>query len=424
MNGVKIFSTGLLAATLLGAAACHEPRPASPMGQAVPGGGLSSCPFLTQDARGRFVLSWVRQDSAGGPGTVYYAFSGDSGRSFGPALPIPASRGADPHGENMPKLLFLPGGAALAAFGVRAPVPGNDYTGRVYYCYSPDGRRWGPAHPLTRDSGSYDQRYFDLAALPGGGAGISWLNNSRPEGSTVCFARLTAGGLAGGIRVVGRHACQCCRTALYADHSGLLHLAYRDILHDSAVAGATGIRDMVSALSRDSGRSFGPSRRISADNWAVDGCPHTGPDLCDNARGLHIVWYTMGGGGGVYYCRSAGADGPFTRREVVSANPGARHPQIIALPNGHLLIAWDEDTEKGGRHHLRIGLQQRGPDGALLGTAFVTPNVGDAAFCMAGAIDARRVLLAYTTRTPAGEQVCYQIAGVPMNALPREGGAR
>lgn len=390
-------------------ASCQVTPPRTSTATAVSGdSAISSCSYLTKDNKGNFVLSWIKQDSSNGTGTMYYAISTDSGQSFGKPEIIPPSKGVEPHGENMPKIIFKKNGEALAVFGVSAPSKGNDYTGRIYYSQSFDnGGTWGPATPLTRDTGSFDQRYFDVTLLPDGEAGITWLNNSEPEGSTLYYAATE--GSSGFLhpKIIGEHTCQCCRTDLFADPKGFIHVAYRDIINDSLPAGQAGIRDMAYSVSADTGKTFSAPVRISPDNWAVNGCPHTGPTMAANQKGLHFAWFTMGGGGGVYYCHSSDNGKTFSPRETVSENPSAKHPQIISLPDGGLVIVWDENLKQGDHYYRRIGLQLRSAGGDKLKTAFITPDNGDAAFPMVRATGDHNVLVAYTARINDKEKVFY-----------------
>lgn len=391
------------AVALIPVVSCHLPgRNASPADET----GISSCPWLTTDSRGDFLLSWIHQDSAGGEGMMYYAVSTDQGKTFGPPGKILPSRGAEPHGENMPKMMVNKDGELIAVFGVSAPSRGNEYTGKIYYTVSKNqGRTWNKAMPLTRDTASFDQRYFDLAPLPGGGVGITWLNNSEPQGSTLYYASAARGGSFDHAKVIGIHTCQCCRTDLFTDEKGGLHVAYRDIINDS-------IRDMVYSVSADTGKTFSAPVRISPDNWVVNGCPHTGPDMTANQNGLHFVWYTMGGGGGVYYCHSSDNGKTFSPRETVSDNPSAKHPQIIALPRGNLVIVWDENMKKGKHYYRRIGLQVRGPEGRTFSTAYISPTGKDAAFAVVRPVDNKTALVAYTARVNDLEKVFYRRVNV------------
>lgn len=334
----------------------------------------ASCTYLTHDASGNVVLSWVEQKAGEETGMLYFAVSQDEGKTFPPGKPVPTALGILPHGENMPKMIFRPNGEAIAMFGTQSNDPRNKYAGKVFYTISPDGgHTWQPAVPLVTDTAGYDQRYFDMAVLPSGEAVAIWLDNRKlvkNEGSTLYIA--TTGGTPGfhRERPIVQTVCQCCRTALYVDAQGGLHAAFRDIIRDT-------VRDMVHIFSKDGGETFTQPVRISADNWAINGCPHTGPAMVRNANGLHFAWFTMGGGEGVFYCQSPDNGISYTRKENISALPTAKHPQLAVLGKGDLALVWDEAAGTTGN---RIGILHKSADGKTLERDFLTPAEESAGF--------------------------------------------
>ncbi|HXS54733.1 MAG TPA: sialidase family protein, partial [Hanamia sp.] len=108
-----------------------------------------SCPFLTKDNKGNIVLSWIRKiDSA--KRIFTYAVSTDKGKTFGLPIEIPGSNNVQPHGENMPKIIFKPSGEIIAVWGAANPSPKNAYSGMVYYAQSFDnGKTWSQPDKLV-----------------------------------------------------------------------------------------------------------------------------------------------------------------------------------------------------------------------------------------------------------------------------------
>lgn len=358
----------------------------------------ASCTYLTRDASGKVVLSWVEQREGEETGMLYYAVSPDDGKTFPAGKPVPTAQGILPHGENIPRMIFRPNGEVIAMFGIQSNDPRNKYAGKVLYTISPDGGgTWQPAVPLVTDSAGYDQRYFDMAVLPSGEAVAIWLDNRKlvkNEGSTLYIA--TTGATPGfhQERPVVQTVCQCCRTALYVDAQGGLHAAFRDIIQDT-------IRDMVHIFSKDGGETFTPPVRISADNWAINGCPHTGPAMVRNANGLHFAWFTMGGGEGVFYCQSPDNGITYSRKENISALPTAKHPQLAVLAKGDLALVWDEAADTSGN---RIGILHKSPDGKTLSRGFLTPGKEFAGFPVVEQT-AEGVVVAYKKRRNGKEGV-------------------
>ncbi|PSL50150.1 hypothetical protein CLV51_1011494 [Chitinophaga niastensis] len=370
----------------------------------------ASCPFITKDATDNVVISWVEKDTAATTGMMYYAVSNDNGHTFSAPVNIPVTAGVYPHDENLPKLLFKPGGEVIALFGVEANDPRNKYAGKVMYAQSFDnGRSWQDAVPLVTDTAGYDQRYFDMALLPNGEAAAIWLDNRKntnAEGSTLYFA-VTAGksGFKQAMPVAGT-VCQCCRTKMYVAANGDIHVAYRDIINDS-------IRDMVHQVSVDGGKTFSAPVRISADNWVVNGCPHTGPALTANSQGLHFAWFTMGSGQGVFYCRSIDNGHTYTQKELLSKVLMAKHPQIVTTTGDQVMIVWDEPVKWKQDFNSRIGFQYKAADGKTIQAGMLTTDSSYANYPVIGALKSKETLVAYKRRTGNVGAVVYQLVQLP-----------
>ncbi|RBL92619.1 hypothetical protein DF182_08590 [Chitinophaga flava] len=365
----------------------------------------ASCPYITGDASGNTVISWVEKDSTADTGVMLYAVSNDNGHTFSEPVKIAATTGVYPHAENLPKLLFKPDGSAIALFGVEQHDPRNKYAGKVMYTLSADGgKTWGAAHPLVTDTAGYDQRYFDMALLPGGEAAAIWLDNrkdTKAEGSTLYWA-VTAGPQGfQAAKPVAQTVCQCCRTRLYVASNGDVHLAYRDIINDS-------IRDMVHQVSLDGGKSFSEPVRISADNWVVKGCPHTGPALTANRKGLHFAWFTMGGGQGVFYAGSEDNGKTYTQKESLSKAPMAKHPQIVTAAGDKVVVVWDEPVKWQGDFRSRVGMVVKSPEGQTISSRSLTADSLYATYPVVSALAGKSVLVAYTRK---GE-VVYEVVSI------------
>jgi hypothetical protein len=303
----------------------------------------ASCPNLTKDHSGRFVISYIRSvnDSTH---EFCYAISNDEGKTFNDPIPVPGSSTIHPHNENLPKVIFKPSGEVIAIWGASNPNPKNKYSGIVYYAQSFDeGKSWSEPRLLVSDTSSIDQRYFDVALLPDGEAGIIWLDNRKTtdkEGSAVFFATTSGKNGFGNEKIISQPACQCCRTDLYIDHLGNYHVLYRGIIKDS-------IRDMLHMVSVDEGKTFGQPQTISEDNWVIYGCPHTGPSQTSNEKGMHFAWFTGGAVKGTFYNNSSVKGVGFSKRDSISVR--GMHPQIATLNDGNLAIAWDEPVDTSGK---------------------------------------------------------------------------
>jgi len=362
-----------------------------------------SCPYLTKDNNGNIVLSWIRKiDSST---SVYcYAISNDKGKTFGKVIEIPGSENIHPHGENMPKIIFKTNGEVIAAWASANPNPKNAYSDLVFYSQSFDnGATWSKATKLVDDTAGYDQRYFDMAILPNGNIGIAWLDNRKKtssEGSALYFAETSGNSGFENEHLVSEPCCPCCRTDMFVDSKKNIHILYRGIINDS-------IRDMVTAISTDNGKTFSTPERISNDNWVIAGCPHTGPAMTENKDGIQFTWFTGGNNGGVYYCSSNNECKTFSSREKVSGI-ASRHCQITSV-NNDIAIVWNENFSKENISSSRIGMEIRKADGNDPVKQYITSETGEATFPVIKSIDKNSVLVAYTESLGDRDYVKYKV---------------
>ncbi|KGO97329.1 hypothetical protein Q767_01645 [Flavobacterium enshiense DK69] len=356
-------------------------------------GSTTSCPFFTSDRKGRTVMTYGKE-TTGKDAVLNYAVFNAKTKSFGAPIEIPSSKGVELHGENMPKMVFKPNGEIIAVWGIDNPTPKKKYGGLIQYSQSFDGgKNWTPAKRLVNDQNGIDQRYFDIDLLPSGEVAIIWLDNRTKtdlDGSTLYYAVTKGKKGFQNEKVIGETTCQCCRTDLFVGKNGVIYAAYRDIINEE-------IRDMVLSYSSDNGKTFSKPKRISADDWKINGCPHTGPTMTHNENGLHFAWFTMGGGAGVFYANSSDNGKSFSKRDNVSANASAKHPQISALKNSNVVIVWDESAEINGNYFNRIGLQHRAKNGKVMETEFVTSSAeGMSTFPIVKALSETEVLIAWS----------------------------
>jgi hypothetical protein len=363
-----------------------------------------SCPFLTKDSKGNLVLSWIKKiDSS--TSEYCYAVSKDEGKTFGKAIVIPGSTNIHPHGENMPKIIFKPSGGIIAAWASANPNPKNSYSDIVYYSQSSDnGSSWTKPEKLVTDTAGYDQRYFDMALTENGEVAICWLDNRKQttgEGSALYFAETIGNkGFQNGRRIA-EPCCPCCRTDLYVDSKKNIHIVYRAIIHDS-------IRDMMHTVSNNNGETFSAPKRISNDNWAINGCPHTGPAMTENENGIQFSWFTGGRNAGVYYCNSTDEGKTFSPRQMVSG-AASKHCQIICLNDKDIAVAWNETFFKGNTASSRIGIEVRDAKGNDPVKSYITSDKGNATFPVIKSINQNAALVAYTETVNNKDYVKYKV---------------
>jgi hypothetical protein len=149
---------------------------------------------------------------------------------------------------------------------------------------------------------------------------------------------LPPGALTGGV-------CYCCKTALASGPNGTIFAAWRHVYPGN-------LRDMAFMMSRDAGRTFAPTVRVSEDQWVLEGCPDDGPSMAVDAKGVvHMVWPTLVAGGkngeptiGIFY--SSTSDGSrFSQRDALPTSGIPHHPRIVVGADGGLVAVWDESGD-------------------------------------------------------------------------------
>lgn len=310
----------------------------------------ASGPYFTKNHKDQLVLVWTEELATKAAGhIVKYAIWDEAQAAFGEAISVSSSKGCRAHDESMSKLAFKADGTAIVVYSKRKATAENRFAGALYYSQSfDDGQHWtAPQYLHVGDTtAGLSRSFFDIARLADGEIGAIWLDSrqtkKRGDGSSLYFAKTE--GKAGFVKdqQIGKSTCECCRTELFVAQNGDIHTVYRDIWLDS-------IRDMSHQISRDNGQSFTAAERISEDDWAINACPHTGPSMGETAQALHYVWYTMGGGSGLYYTQKDKASGDFTDRKLLSTS--ARHPQLLAMNNERLVFVWEDGGQSSHAGH-------------------------------------------------------------------------
>jgi len=363
------------------------------------------CPFLTKDSKGNIVLSWVRMNNDSSS-AFCYAVS-DNGKTLGSPVVIPNSGNIQPHGENLPKIIFKPSGEIIALWGASNPAAKNKYAGLVSYTQSFDeGKTWTDPKPLTNDTASFDQRYYDVALLPDGEASIIWLDNRKTntkEGSALYFAKTVGKNGFQNEQLISQQCCPCCRTDLFVDSKGSIHALYRGIIEDS-------IRDMVHIVSADGANTFTTPERINEDNWVINGCPHTGPTMTENKEGLHYAWYTGGTTAGSFYKESV--KGKKGSEKAQSISRRGSHPQMTTLSNNDIVVVWDEMVESSEKPSKKIGVQKRDMKGNRLLNKYITSDTSLSSYPVVYGINQASSLVAYTTNKNNKNYIYYQVVGM------------
>lgn len=324
---------------------------------------VNAAPWVA--AEGAFVAA-VWGATAGGKTDVFLAVSRDGGASFGAPVRVNAADGeARLGGELPPRVVLVPRRGKAPEIVVLWTSRGEMTQIRTARSQDGGGTFAAPV-TLQAPGAPGDRGWPALAADARGAIHAVWLDHRglvapRAAGTTaghqhhksehdgVVMAQKSSlfyatAGRRGEERELTGGVCYCCKTALAASPDGTLFAAWRHVYPGN-------LRDIAMAVSKDGGRSFAAPARVSADDWAINGCPDDGPALAvDRSGTAHIVWPTVIGQkdpeGALFYASTR--DGrAFTPRVRIPTlgSPKPAHPQIALGADGRIAVAWDETVD-------------------------------------------------------------------------------
>jgi hypothetical protein len=275
---------------------------------------------------------------------VLVAHSADLARNFGtPVSVTPGPQQLDWGPDARPKIVVDRQGRVFVAYAL---FKDKAFNGQVYYAYSQDsGASFGPPRPITSDPES--QRFEVLALDPSGALFAAWLDKrnrapARARGESYTGAALAFAWLSGDNAEIGEAAiardntCECCRLGVDFAGPGRPVVLFRNVF-------GGGVRDHA-VITFANPRTPGPPLRVSNDDWRTDACPHHGPSLSVGPNGTyHAAWFTNGRARqGLFYARSADGGRTFSEPMPVGAvDRQAARPSVLACARDTWL-AWKE----------------------------------------------------------------------------------
>lgn len=331
-------------------------------------------PTLAKTPKGNVALSWTEKDKDGIT-YFYWAESKDKGRTFGDKKLIFSSAGIGSSRLMRPKLLFKKDGSLVAIFsmpgnpssvpqaapaaasahehgaagaghgehGGEKPQAGGAQKGgprgggrpsdlQIVYSLSKDqGTTWSQPTPVHADRTPQTVRgFFDATVLANGEVAVAYLNDipGKPHERDLKFVT-SKGDKFGEVKTLDPFTCDCCNISLLVDNKGALNLYYRE--------NQDNIRDIYEMISTDNGATFSKADNLYADNWKINGCPHSGPTSSANANGNLIAW--MSGTTDSPGIRVVNQQG---KRLFVLEDPTAKNAFLVAAPKSSILL-WEQN---------------------------------------------------------------------------------
>ena len=334
---------------------------------------VGTAPMFAVSRKGAQAVAWVSAPDGGTDGRLYV--------SVGSAAPVEIRDKLgpiEPHGESPPKLSYAPDGGLYSIYAVARVVPGQRFPqSALRLVKSLDGgKSWTAPVTVTQKEVWGSHSFHALHVAADGTVYVSWLGKggegaaakaamqsaaakseasspAKPasgshsmHGSTGAWiARSEDGGVtwADPVRVDMGEACPCCRTSVVSAKNGTIFMAWRHVYPGN-------VRDVVVAQSSDQGATWSDPVKVHADNWVFDACPHAGPAMSIDDKGvLHVTWWTGKEGiAGVYYAQST--DGAKSFKEPVAMGVAQfsrpAHVQLALASNGRVIVAWDDGTKQ------------------------------------------------------------------------------
>ena len=230
------------------------------------------------------------------------------------------------------------------------------------------GKSWSNGVLVNDVRGAPTEGLHALAADAKGNLFTAWLDKRGGKGTRLYGARSTDGGLTWSKNVMIYESpegtiCECCHPSVAIDSSEQILVMWRNWL--------AGARDMYLARSRD-GVNFSKPEKLGIGTWQLNACPMDGGGLVIShnrvvtawRRGHEIFLASPGDketaiGEGVDVSIAAGANGVYAvwstpagiralrpeKAEPIALSTKGSFPNVVALPNGSSLAAWEADDK-------------------------------------------------------------------------------
>ena len=255
-----------------------------------------------------------------------------------------------------PPRLAVGGGQVYISWSSGKPKPeGTLFASDLQLSRSPDGGRSFGSPLRVNEDRPISHSFDGLALAADGTVVLTWIDGheGRKDPATWVARVVEQGTRVEGIRKVGDDTCVCCRVDAATGAGNTVALTWRRVFPGD-------IRDMVLAVSRDGGRTFGDAKLVSADHWKINACPHRGGAVGLDAKGrVYMSWYTEGSDIRPDLKFAVSTDGQRfgpAKRLHTSATSIPDQARMAVDPAGRAAIVWEESTAVRRRILLRYTL--------------------------------------------------------------------
>ena len=274
---------------------------------------------------------------------IVVTHSRDLGKTFSqPVMVTPEPMNLDWGPDARARIVVDDKGGLVVTFGT---FQDKNFNGRAYFARSIDnGASFTRPRPITADTTS--QRFEVAGVDPSGRVFAAWLDKRNVASAGAAGRAYPGAALAyawedgvadfGDTAVALDNTCECCRIGLAFAGAGRPAVAFRNIFPGS-------VRDHAVVTFQD-GKTPGPVRRVSVDDWKIEACPHQGPSLAIAPDGsYHVAWFTDGAARkGLFYARADSADAPFSAPRALSKPDRQPARPYLLASGGALHLVWKE----------------------------------------------------------------------------------
>ena len=365
-------------------------------------------PWLSVDADGRMIMSWLEPSSEGHA----LRFSILSSVGWSPVRTVVSRAELFVNWADFPSVIRLPDGSLAAHWLQRTGAGTYDYGVRVARS-TDEGDHWSePVIPHT--DGTPTEHGF-VSLYPGdeaGSIGAVWLdgrNYAATDSSTPMMtlrgAVILENGSLAGERLLDPSTCDCCQTGVALSGSARI-AAYRGRTTSE-------VRDIRVVRSTPGGWSAPLS--VADDGWVIASCPVNGPAVDASGDLVAVTWFTAANDSPrVKVAWSQDGGRSFGAPHQVAGPGEIGQPlgrvDVALAPEGYALVTWLHEREGTAA----IILAALAPDGSRVVTT-VVPRLdgGRATGFPRLALVGDRALLAWTE---PGDSARVRVAEVPLAA--------
>jgi hypothetical protein len=304
--------------------------------------------------------------------TIYFSSSADAGKTFSTpvriseAAIVPLTRHRGPRIEFAGKMLVVTAVVGNTAAG-GAHAHGLPSDGDLVAWRSADGgKTWSKGVVVNDFPAAPTEGLHSLAADAKGDLFAVWLDKRSGHGTKLYGAHSVDGGATWSKNVMIYDSpegtiCECCHPSAAIDAAGKISVMWRNWLEGS--------RDMYLSQSND-GLTFSKPEKLGTGTWHLNACPMDGGGIVISQNRIVTAWRRehevfldspgqteVGLGEGIDVAIAAGPKGVYVAwatpngirmllpgtKEPVEVSQKGTFPDIVPLPDGGALVAWEDD---------------------------------------------------------------------------------